>query len=64
MRRFSTPESWNCGGPPAVSVSVDTAACQSILTGMDIEELSVHLSSDDPALGCALRWPSTAWRRG
>jgi hypothetical protein len=24
---------------------------QSILTGMDIEKLSVHLSSDDPALG-------------
>jgi hypothetical protein len=26
-------------------------ACQSILTGMDIEELSVNLSSDDPAIG-------------
>ena len=25
--------------------------CQSILTGMDIEELSVNLSSDDPAIG-------------
>jgi len=26
-------------------------ACQSILTGMDIEKLSVNLSSDDPAIG-------------
>ncbi len=26
-------------------------ACQSILTGMDIEKLSVNLSSDDPAVG-------------
>jgi hypothetical protein len=26
-------------------------ACQSILTGMDIEELSENLSSDDPAIG-------------
>ena len=25
--------------------------CQSTLTGMDIEELSVDLSSDDPAIG-------------
>ena len=25
--------------------------CQSILTGVDIEELSVNLSSDDPAVG-------------
>jgi len=25
--------------------------CQSILTGMEIEELSVNLSSDDPAIG-------------
>ena len=25
--------------------------CQSILTGMDIEELSLNLSSDDPAIG-------------
>ena len=25
--------------------------CQSILTSMDIEELSVNLSSDDPAIG-------------
>ena len=25
--------------------------CQSKLTGMDIEELSVNLSSDDPAIG-------------
>ena len=28
-----------------------THACQSILTAMDIEELSVNLSSDDPAIG-------------
>jgi hypothetical protein len=26
-------------------------ACQSILTGVDIEELSESLSSDDPAIG-------------
>ena len=25
--------------------------CQSILTDMDIEDLSVHLSSDDPTIG-------------
>ena len=25
--------------------------CQSILTGMDVEQLSVNLSSDDPAIG-------------
>ena len=25
--------------------------CQSILTGMDVEKLSVNLSSDDPAIG-------------
>jgi len=28
-----------------------THACQSKLTGVDIEELSVNLSSDDPAIG-------------
>ena len=28
-----------------------TQPCQSILTGMDIEKLSVNLSSDDPAIG-------------
>ena len=26
-------------------------ACQSILTGMDVDEISVNLSSDDPAIG-------------
>jgi hypothetical protein len=25
--------------------------CQSILTGMDLDQLSAHLSSDDPAIG-------------
>jgi hypothetical protein len=35
----------------AVSVSVDKPDCQSILTGMDMENLSVNLSSDDPAIG-------------
>jgi hypothetical protein len=28
-----------------------TPSCQSILTSMDIERLSVNLSSDDPAIG-------------
>ena len=35
----------------AVSVWVDNQLCQSILTTMDIEKLSLNLSSDDPAIG-------------
>ena len=36
----------------AVSVSIDkSGGCQSILTGVDIEELNVNLSSEDPATG-------------
>ena len=36
---------------PAVSVWIDTTGRQSRLTGMDIEKISVSLSSDDPAVG-------------
>jgi hypothetical protein len=35
----------------AVSVWFDKSGCQSKLTGMDIEKLSVDVSSDDPAVG-------------
>lgn len=34
-----------------MSVWIDKSRCQSILTGVDIEELAVDLSSDDPAVG-------------
>ena len=34
-----------------MSVQVDTGVCQLRLTAVDIEDLSAHLSSDDPALG-------------
>ena len=38
-------------GARFVSLKLTNGACQSRLTGMDIEELSVNLSSDDPAIG-------------
>jgi hypothetical protein len=34
-----------------VSVYVDTSECQSILTHMDMDELNLSLSSDEPAIG-------------
>jgi hypothetical protein len=39
-----------CGGLPC-QFRLTQHGCQSILTGMDVEELSVNLSSDDPAIG-------------
>jgi hypothetical protein len=45
------------GSPPAprcgllCQFRLTDRACQSILTGVDIEELSESLSSDDPAIG-------------
>jgi len=38
-------------GEPLCQFRLTQQGCQSILTGMDIEELSVNLSSDDPAIG-------------
>jgi hypothetical protein len=39
------------GVPMVCQFRLTNQSCQSILTGMDIEELSVNLSSDDPAIG-------------
>ena len=39
-----------CGGMPC-QFSLTNQACQFKLTGMDIEKLSVDVSSDDPAVG-------------
>ena len=39
-----------CDGPPCQFKLTDHA-CQCKLTGVDIEQLSVNLSSDDPAIG-------------
>ena len=36
---------------PLCQFRLTNRECQSILTRMDIEELSVNLSSDDPAIG-------------
>jgi hypothetical protein len=47
----SYPRRWT-SQTAVVSVWVDTFhVCQSILTDMDIENLSLNLSSDDPAIG-------------
>jgi len=35
----------------SVSLGLQLKSCQFILTGMNIEQLSVNLSSDDPAIG-------------
>jgi len=38
-------------GTPACQFRLTRRGCQSKLTGVDIEELSVNLSSEDPAIG-------------
>jgi len=38
-------------GDPLCQFRLTKQDCQSTLTGMDIEKLSVNLSSDDPAIG-------------
>jgi hypothetical protein len=39
-----------CGGPPC-QFRLTRRGCQPKLTAVDVEELSVNLSSDDPAIG-------------
>jgi hypothetical protein len=43
-------EALRCGGLPC-QFRLTSHACQSKLTGVDIEKLSVDVSSDDPAIG-------------
>ncbi len=48
----SDPAIWalRCGGLPC-QFRLTQLGCQSKLTGVDLEELSANLSSDDPAIG-------------
>jgi hypothetical protein len=50
--RVHHPAIWGTpGGGLLCQFELTRHACQSRLTGMEIEELSVNLSSDDPAIG-------------